>query len=233
VAQATSTFETGVNGSDILTTDPGSATPWDVRLNAGGGNTITYDNAHAYGVLSGKFDRTASDSAACRMEWTTGIGTLTDWYGRVYIYATANPAGSYRVVRDLTGGSFIVFVTSSGTIQSYDTVGGLLYTTATSIGLNQWVRVEWHWIHSATVGQGELKLFNSPDSSTPTETKTSTATFNTGVNTSNVSFGLSDGGPGAGPIWLDNVVAGAPGYPGPFITATRNLAPVIYGRGAC
>ena len=214
MAEATANFELGTNGNDILTSDAGSATAWDVRTNNGVGNTIKYDNAHAYGTLAGKFDRSGDTAAACRMGWTTGIGTLTDWFGRIYLYATANPGANYRVVFDLTGGSHIVFVTSSGTIQSYDTVGGLLYTTTNSIALNQWVRIEWHWIHSTTVGQGELKLFNNPDSATPTETQTSAANKNTGANTSNLTFGLSDGGSSAGPIWLDNIVAGASSYAG-------------------
>jgi len=220
MAQATADFELGTNGNDILTSDPGSATAWDIRLNADAGNTIKYDNTHVYGVLAAKFDRSGNTSAACQMEWTTGIGTLTDWHGRNYLYATANPPGSFRVVKDITGGALIVYIQADGTIQSYDTVGGLLYTTTNSIALNQWVRIEWHWIHSTTVGQGELKLFNNPDSSTPTETVISAANKNTGANTSDVSFGLADGGSSAGPIWLEHCVAGATSYPGSAIVPT-------------
>ena len=113
MAQATSTFETGVNGSDILTTDPGSATPWDVRLNAGGGNTITYDNAHAYGVLSGKFDRTASDSAA-----TSGVVHIT-----VTAPATAitlsNPtidSGAFKFTYSTDPGQSYLIQSASGTV---------------------------------------------------------------------------------------------------------------------
>jgi hypothetical protein len=232
MAQATADFELGVSGNDILVADAGSATAWDVRTNNGAGNTITYDNTHVYGTLAAKFDRSIVDNAACRMEWTTGIGTLTDWFGRIYLYATAFPAASFRVVLDITGNNQLCFINDTGKIRGFDTLGAPVYTTTNSIALNQWVRIEWHWIHSATVGQGEVKLFNSPDSATPTETVTSAADKNTGANTSNVGFGLSEGSVFTGPIWLDNIVAGATSYPGPVVTATANLAPVIYGRGA-
>ena len=56
------------------------------------GNSITYDSAHAYGSLAAKYDSTVSRGVATTsLIWNTGIGTLTDWYGRVYVYATANP----------------------------------------------------------------------------------------------------------------------------------------------
>lgn len=212
MAQTTATFETGVNGAAISTGDTGSATAWDVRTNPGG-NSITYDNSHAYGTLSAKVDSTTTAGSSNLLAWTTALGTLTDWYGRVYLYATANPSDSYRVSVD-GNNNFVLYVTSSGTIQQYDQ-GGLIHATSASISLNQWVRLEWHWINSTSVGQVELRLFNSPDSSTATETKTSAANRNTSASTTDLSFGLSSGASATGPIWLDNIVAGATTWTGP------------------
>lgn len=228
MAQATADFELGTNGNAVLTTDAGSATAWDSKDAAG--NAITYDNAHVYGTLAGKYDATGSPAGACAMVWSTGIGTLTDWYGRTYLYATGNPSGNYRVCGDING-NFPIFITSTGIIQMLDQ-GGLAVQTAASIGLNQWVRIEYHWLNSLTVGQVEVKLFNNPDSASPTETQTSAANRNTSASTTSLFYGLGSGGSSAGPIWLDNIVAGATSYPGPFITASANFAPVIYGRGA-
>lgn len=216
MAEATANFELGSDGSSILAADPGSATAWDsVQTN---GNSLTYSNTHAYGSLSAKFDNTVSPGASNQLTWSTGIGALTDWYGRVYLYATANPAGgSYRLIVD-GNNNFPLFVNASGTVSMLDQ-GGFAVTTGTAISLNQWVRLEWHWINSATVGQVELKLFNSPDSTSPTDTQTSGANRNTSASTTQLSFGLSSGGGDAGPIWLDNIVAGATSYPGPVASA--------------
>lgn len=232
MSEATANFELGVNGNDILVADAGSATAWDSRQNNdGGGNTLKYDNVHVYGSLAAKFDNSGAPSSACVMGWSTGIGTLTDHYGRVYLYATANPVGgSWRIGRD-GNNNFPIFINANGTVTMNDQ-GGVAVTTTAAIGLNQWVRIEYHWINSLTVGQVELKLFNSPDSSTPTETQTSAANRNTSASTTSLEFGLGGGQTTAGAIWLDNIVAGATSYPGPFVSGTQNLAPGIYGRGA-
>jgi hypothetical protein len=88
------------------------------------------------------------------------------------------------------------------------------------------VRIEWHLIHSVTVGQIEIKLFNNPDSATPTETKTGTANHNNAASTTTMKFG-SIGGASTGTYWLDNIVAGAASYPGP---ASVTALPLSYGR---
>jgi len=213
VTLCTADFERGVSGSNILTSDPGSATPWDSTTHAGG-DVITYDNAHVYGTLAAKVDSTTSGGASANtLHWSTGIGTLTNWYGRVYLYATTNPGGTYRVVSD-PNGNFPLYINAGGTVSMADQ-GGFAITTTTSIALNQWVRIEWHWINSATVGQVEVKLFNNPDSPTSTETLASAANRNTSVSTTDLDFGLTNGGGSPGPIWLDNIVAGATSYPGP------------------
>lgn len=232
MAEASCTFETGTNGNAILVADTGSATAWNGKA-AFSGNTATYDNTHSYDTLAGKYDNTPSPASSCYLDWTTGIGTLTDWFGRLYLYCTANPSGGqYRIMYDL-GANQIFRITTTGKVEVIDASSTTAVITTTSISLNQWVRIEWHCIHSATVGQWEVKLFNNPDSSTPTETVASAANRNTGVSTNDLAFGLV--GTAAGPVWLDNIVAGATSYPGPvpIAGATANLAPVIYGRGAC
>ncbi len=234
MAQATANFELGVQGSAVLVADPGSATAWDIRDNPGG-NAITYDNAHAYGLLAAKVDNTANAASQNQLIWTTGIGTLTDWYGRLYLYATTFPTtGSYRLVQD-SNNNFPVFINATGEVQQYDQ-GGFVHQTTAVIGLNQWVRIEWHWLNSATVGQVEVKLFNSPDSATPTETKTSAANRNTSVSTTEIRFGLGGGTTEAGPVWLDNLVAGATSYPGPVVVPSTapqvlSMQSHVFGHG--
>src|SRR6185503_11947241 len=102
-------------------------------------------------------------------------------------------------------------ITSAGNVRATRS-GGVAVDTTASISLNQWVRIEWHLIHSTTVGQWELKLFNNPDSATPTETATSAANLDTGANVTDLRIGLYGGPNALGPIWLDNIVAGATSY---------------------
>lgn len=233
MAQATANFELGSNGSDILAVDPGSATAWDAVTNGSGTNILKYNNTHAYGSLAAKVDGTVAGGSQLTMDWTTGIGTLTDWYGRLYLYATTNPSTSLRICRDINN-NFPVFVDSSGLVSMLDQ-GGFAVTTSTAISLNQWVRIEWHWLNSGTVGQVELKLFNSPDSVVPTETQTSAANRNTSVSTTELDFGINPGG-SAELIWLDNIVAGATSYPGPVTVPSTapqvlSMQSHVFGHG--
>lgn len=219
MAQATATFETGVAGVGLSTSDAGSATAFD-NVTAFGGNTITYDATHvANGTLACKPDATNNTASVAVFRWSTGIGTLTDWYGRVYLWADANPAGSYRFLADYNNDYPQLRITSAGKIQAVDAGASQAVITTASISLGQWVRIEWHLIHSATVGQWEVKLFNTATSTTADETQTSTANLNTRASLADVAFGLNSGGSSAGPIWLDNVVAGATSYPGPVVSA--------------
>lgn len=212
MTQTTANFELGTNGVGVTAGDPGSATAWD-SMDLVGGNTITYDNTHFYGTLAAKVDNTASNNSTAAMQWAAALGTLTDWYGRIYLYATSVPSSQFRLLTD-SNGNIPLFINSSGQIAMLDQ-GGFAVTTTTPIATNQWVRIEWHWLNSATVGQVEVKLFNNPDSATATETQTSAANRNTSVSTTFLSFGLNDGAATPGPIWLDNIVAGATSYPGP------------------
>lgn len=208
----TATFDAGSNGATVSAGDAGAATAWD-SVGSFGGNTLTYSNAHSYGRLAAKFDNTAAPASQNSLIWSTALGTVTEHYGRVYLYATYIPTGSYRVVQD-GNGQFMVFINSSGLVWSIDQ-GGTAVATTVPIALNQWVRIEWHWVNSITVGQVEIRLFNSPNSTSPTEAVSTAANRNTLASATSLEIGLGSGGGETGPIWLDNVVAGATSWPGP------------------
>ena len=61
------------------------------------------------------------------------------------------------------------------------------------------------------------------------------AARNTGASLNDIKFGDAGGSSTSSTVWLDNIVAGATSYPGPAAVpgSDENLAPVIYGRGAC
>jgi hypothetical protein len=92
-----------------------------------------------------------------------------------------------------------------------DSASGSL-TTTDPIATGQWVRIEWHVVHSATVGEFEVKYFEDADSSTATETLTSPASWNTHAAPTEIRFGALSGG-----SWqpsLDDIVANATDWPG-------------------
>lgn len=213
MAVLTATFETGVHGNAVAIADAGSATAWDV-LNDPGAGSLLYDNTHVYETLAAKVSHGGA-GARIQISWTTALGTVTDHYGRIYIYFTANPGNVANPMRVESTGAVAsqIIVNSSGTIRMDDSAGQAVVTT-NSISLNQWVRLEWHVIHSTTVGQVEVKLFNNPDSVSPTETQTSAASRNTLASANEIMFG-SGAGLTYSDFWMDNIVANDTAYPGP------------------
>lgn len=224
---ATADFKLGTNTNAIAAADAGSATAWTTVIKSAG-NTIIYDNTFAaHDTLAAKFDNTTTPAGSCHLQWGAAVGTLTEHYGRVYLYATANPSGSVRLINFDNGGAFAcrINLSSAGKLQWSDNTGTA--ATTNSITLNQWVRIEYHVVHSATVGQGEIKLYNTPDSATVTETLTTAANRNTLAQATLYSFGQFAGANIVAIIWQDNIVAGATAYPGSF--PVISVAPSVSG----
>lgn len=204
----TANFERGNNGNDVLTTDPGSATAWN---DTQGTPRPKYTNTRA---AHGSFSAIVSSNDAV-LGWNT---STTDHYGRLYFYATANPiTNQLNLLKCQLGGTAKAYlkVNTTGKVQIAD--NGALNTqdSIALISLNQWIRIEWHIIHSATVGQMQVKLFNDADSITPTEIITGPATWDTGASCDAYIFADYDGTWGSD-TWYDNIVANASSYPGPF-----------------
>jgi hypothetical protein len=109
-------------------------------------------------------------------------------------------------------------VTSTGKLQVLDSGGGQIILTTNSLNLNAFSRIEYHITHSLTVGQVEIKIFNSPDSAVATETIQTTANKNLLASANQIRYGAT-GGDSDGSFWLDNIVANALSYPGPVAPA--------------
>jgi len=213
MTQLTADFEAGVAGNNVLVTDPGSANAWDASTIGGG--TLTYDSTHpAFGSLAMKLASVTGTNAW--VGWTTSLGTVTNHYGRFYIWLTANPASAARLMSVYDAGVlvFTIQVNSTGKILGVDATG-TAYTFANSIALGQLVRIEYHVVHSAVAGQHEIKLFNTAGSTNATEVQTSAATRNTHASGNEIRFGATDGGLSAITAWYDNIIANAASYPGP------------------
>lgn len=224
MADFTATFETGINGATIATGDAGSATAWDFV-----GNLPKYSNTHVHReALAASFSSTTQD----RVGWTL---STSNHYGRAYIYMTTlSPFFVFIQVLNSAANAAVVWLWDDGKLLIQDTAaGGHTLQMTNTLTLNAWTRVEWHVIHSTTVGQIELKMFNDPESSIPTEVLTSPASWNTNTGADQIMFGSVTTAPAT--FWMDDIVANATAYPGPapLLGLTPNLAPVILGRGAC
>ena len=216
MAVVTARFENGKIGNTIATTDSGNATSFNA-VNTANGGAVIYDDTVCYGHAAAKITQ-GSPVGNNSVSWSTALGgTLTDHYGRFYFYITANP-GSLKDIWfcDLAGAiKARLFLNITGTITLSDsTGGGGLGTTTASVNLNAWNRIEYHIIHSATVGQVEIKLFKTANSDTPTETKATAATLNTGTGIDRAIFGFTANGTVSEIAWYDNLLAGETAYPG-------------------
>ena len=223
MAEYTAGFEAGVNGNTVSTAGgEANLTAWTRVF-----GVQTYSNAQvAHGSLS-----LLRPSAFDTFGLIWDLAFLSDFYGRFYMYATAFPGAGVDLARFNGGGAEVrLALNTSGTIRSL--CNGVPVDGATTIALNQWIRIEFHFIASATVGLLEVKLFNTKESTVVTETIAPTADRNTGASPPNEGD-LSGAGAWGADTWFDSVIYNATSYPGPAVTVTQNFAPVIYGRGAC
>jgi hypothetical protein len=111
----------------------------------------------------------------------------------------------------------------AGRLRVTDGTGHAFFVTG-PINLGSWARIEWHVVNSATVGQWEVKLFNDPASTTPTESQSTAANRNTGAAEASVQFGTGSGAAYSDTFWLDNIVAGATDWVGPIVGTQILLA---------
>jgi hypothetical protein len=222
----TNSFEGGTNTVTISAANSGGAsgTAFDV-VTIGTGATATFDTAHAaHGTLAGNITTTATSSQDF-LSWTTAMGTQTQVWLRVYCYFTANPGVGLNLYRSLATAALSagLQLTATGKLRSLDSAGATVQTMTNSVALNAWFRVEAMILTSATVGQVEVKLFNTPDSTTPTETITSSANLNTGANMNTYRFGNTVSAANMGPFWMDDLGLSTTGYIGPVVAGGSNL----------
>ena len=200
MADFTADFEAGVDSATITTgAGEASATAWDFIL---GSPKYTTEQV-AHGSLAAKL--VGTDQAY--LGWTT-LPSPTEYYGRIYFYLTQFPPDNVALIID--NSTSVIRLWSDGTI-FLDLAGTLNFTN--HVVLNQWMRLEWHVVYSATVGVWEAKLFLDPASPTPTETRSLT-NKNTGAAGTSVQFHCNNWGSGKN-LYLDDIVANASGWVGP------------------
>ena len=219
----TANFETGTNGNNIATSDTGSATAWDA-VSMSGSDSIKYSNAHpAFGTLGAHINNLVGDGPAF-MKWQAAYGTVTEDWGRFYAYMTSYGSGDYSVVAGALNGSDTasanicarIDIGTNGKLRILDKSGTDSVLGSVALALNQMVRIEYHFLHSTTVGVAEVKLFNTASSITPDDTLTSPASWNTLASADRFFFGVPTTGYPVYDIYIDQIIVGASAYPGPY-----------------
>lgn len=222
----TNGFESGTNGTTITTANSsysaigGTAMGNAFDVTDSTSDTLVFDNTHAaHGTYSCKL-ATGATAENVYVGWTTSISMTGSqiWY-RLYLYFTANPGTAFRIllINSSGGTNIAVVVNTGGTLRVNNSAGSQISVTTASIPLNQWFRVEGYCICSATVGQSQLILYDTADSTTPTETDTTAATQNTGAGPVTGAYFGETGTTIAdlGPYWQDDVGVTDQGYLGP------------------
>lgn len=227
MAEYTGNFETGTAGNTVSAADAGSANAWNDKA-SGAGSTLTYSATQAYGTLSAQCILDAGGGESW-VAWNSAtIGTsLTEVWGRIYMYFTSLPTGGVAFwVRGFDTGSraWESYIDTLGHINVRDQGGTNRGVGTVAISTGQWIRLEYHVQNSTTAGLVEVKLFNSADSATASETITSTGSFSTLSRTDLLRTGASvQTGHVSNTVYIDNVLLNDTGYPGPYVPSVQTL----------
>lgn len=215
------------NGTGVSILSSGGASGWAFdAVTTGTGATVTADTsivAHSGPAASAKFV-TGGTAAQAYISYGASLPTITTAYFRIYGYFTANPASNVSVVQFRSGtsgvnlaGAFVVNTT--GTISFIDSASIVQLTSAKTIPLGSWWRLEGYITGSASTGKAEFKcFFTSPDGSTADETKTSGATLNTSGSIQGIRMGIPDALANI-TLHLDEVLVTDIGYMGPSVAS--------------
>lgn len=187
----------------------------------GAASTAVYDDAHTiHGAVAGKFQTTTDPQAA--LQWTTQWGSQAAAFFSMYVYLDAYPAADQRFMNALLDTNLVVGLDISTTgiltqkYADFPTLTGA--STATGFPLDQWVRLELDVTVSTTVGAIAVRVYSSPDSTTPSDSASATG-LNMGTAAASV-LRLPLDSVGQGPVWLAAVRVSSTAQPGPFLDPT-------------
>jgi hypothetical protein len=221
-------------GTDTVTVTTGnsgggSGDAWD-SVTIGGTGTLIFDSSQkAHGSLAYKGVNEAGN--VLLLLWSTSLANYTESWGRMYVRGTTSVSHYlFELINSSSQTCAVVRLTSTGKVAVQDADGGETVGT-TTVPTNAWYRIEFHYIAgTGTSGTIEAKLFTDLESTTPTETITR-ASVNTKASGDWIRTGNSDGTPGSGTWWLDDITVNTTGYPGPAVTTPDPTATSFPRRG--
>lgn len=224
----TADFNLGTLGNTIATADPGSANAWNAVF-VGANATLTYDNARIHGgPLACKMNSgTVATNNTAWMMWEEAFGTQTEHFGRFYINPDLtwdHAAGDVIMQFGANGINGKLVLAASQTFTLRD-AGNVIRATTPSLALDAWTRVEFHVIHSVTVGFMEVLFFTGAnvDGTIPDSTTSTAANLDFSASTDRIQIGMTSNDVNV-VYWLDDIVAAATSYPGSSVVT----APIFY-----
>jgi hypothetical protein len=211
----TAGFETGANNSALSTSDSGNVTPFDAVNCSSAGNSLTYSNTTVKsGLLASKYVF-GGTNPTCNWSWSSNFGSQNDYYGRGYFNFSSIPSSYFRIFTGSSGGAvWSIAVDTSGNIEISGRFGDVLGVSTNTITPSQWFRIEMHIAQGPNNGSLTVRLFLSPDSTTPSETlATGNVSSALGTSTSSLTFG--DDIFSALTFYTDAIAMGADNWLGP------------------
>ncbi|HEY2455599.1 MAG TPA: hypothetical protein VGI71_23890 [Scandinavium sp.] len=201
----------GASGSffNIITTNPGA--------------NVAFSNNHPSRTpLSAKFTTDATGELSF-VAWSGQLGgSITQIFFRIYAFFPSLPSSTQTLFQPTVsaGGQCArLNLSSIGILTFTDAANTVQITATTPIATGKWIRIAGYVTGSATTGQLEFKLFNTADSQTADDTKTSVATLNTTGPIAVVRFGVCAVAVASALFFLDDLGVSDTGYLGPSLDA--------------
>jgi len=212
-------FEGGTAGASVSAANSGGASgnPFDsVSVTASG--VSRFDSAHAaHGGLGNLIQCTTAAASNGQGVWSASMGTRTQVWYRLYLYWPALGSNTQRIWKATSAGALCsaLSINSAGHVLATSAAGTTVLTSAATVPLARWFRVEGFVRCSATAGQLEFRLFTSGmDSGTPDEVRTSAATQVLTASADSYVYGLQSNSLVMS-WWQDDVALSDLGYIGP------------------
>lgn len=231
MAQLTNSFEGGTNTTTLTAGSGGntggsSGSFFDV-VTATGEIVEFSTNQAAHGNLSAVVQ--TGTSGIANFGWSTSWGTQTNTFGRIYVYLTGAPNVSDSFIEHQSSGTFAcgIQITTGQNILIQDANFATVHQMASTIPLDQWVRIEWNLVSGLSTGQIIVNYYATKDSNTATESYTSTAAQAFLASCTEVTFGWNFSHPSQPSTYIDDVGLSTTGFLGPVntLSITTNSLP--------
>lgn len=174
-------FNGGPSGTTISTANSGQFddNAFDAVSSSGIGTVLQFANGDAFGIgrPTGEFVMVNSGGTASTpyVQWSTSMGTQTEFWIRFYLYMPSIPSSSTN--RVLFSAAHTSTTSVFVSVRQISTPRSLLITDAfgtvvamtTALAAGSWNRIEFH---AQSSGSSDLKLFAGSDVDTDTVTET-------------------------------------------------------------
>lgn len=217
-------FDGGPDGTNLTLANSGQVpgnNAFNVMSIIGSGTVIKYADAVALGRGTAEFVLKTSTAASVNdnaLIWSTAMGTQTQIWGRQYIYLTALPPTDMTIFECDNGAVYTGSIAhdSAGELWIADNdVGTVRQTTTNDAPLNQWIRLEWRFKFSTTVGEYELRLYDEADSDEPLETLSATGLNLHAANANSFAFASAFPAANKPTTYYSGLELNNTGWPGP------------------